>query len=124
MLEEGLKLEMEKVVEKKELASEVSSGILDVFSTPAMITLMENTSQNTVQPYLDEGKSTVGIEVDIKHLKATPLGMKVRCEAVLKKIDGNKLQFNVTVWDEDAKIGEGEHTRYIVDSKEFMERLS
>jgi predicted thioesterase len=88
-----------------------------------MVALMENTSKNVVEGSLPEGFSTVGIEVSIKHLKATPVGMKVRCEAVLEKIDGKKLVFKVDAWDEKGMIGEGTHVRFIIYMDAFMAKL-
>lgn len=122
-IKEGMTSTTETVVTENDTASKYGSGLLDVLSTPHMIALMENTSKNVVEGSLPEGFSTVGIEVSIKHLKATPVGMKVRCEAVLDKIDGKKLVFKVDAWDEKGKIGEGTHTRFIINNAAFMEKL-
>lgn len=122
-IKEGMNSTTETVVTENDTASKYGSGLLDVLSTPHMIALMENTSKNVVEGSLPEGFSTVGIEVSIKHLKATPVGMKVRCEAVLEKIDGKKLVFKVDAWDEKGKIGEGTHVRFIINMEAFMAKL-
>lgn len=122
-IEEGMNSTTETVVTENDTASKYGSGLLDVLSTPHMVALMENTSKNVVEGSLPDGFSTVGIEVSIKHLKATPVGMKVRCEAVLQKIDGKKLLFKVDAWDEKGKIGEGTHVRFIINMEAFMAKL-
>lgn len=122
-IKEGMSSTTETVVTENDTASKYGSGLLDVLSTPHMVALMENTSKNVVEESLPDGFSTVGIEVSIKHLKATPVGMKVRCEAVLEKIDGKKLIFKVDAWDEKGKIGEGTHVRFIINMEAFMAKL-
>jgi predicted thioesterase len=120
---EGLDLIKELVVTQKQTASEYGSGSLDVFATPAMISLMEGVSKDIVESYLPKGYTTVGIAVDVKHIKATPVGMKVKCKSTLVKIEGKKLFFDVESWDEREKIGQGSHIRYIVNSMEFMKKI-
>lgn len=123
MLKEGLKLTMEKIVENKDSAKEYGSGLVDVFATPAMIGLMENVSKNSVQDELEEGFTTVGVEVNVKHIKATPIGMKVTCTAEVIKIDGKMMTFKVEAFDEVGKIGEGTHTRCVINSEKFLKRI-
>lgn len=122
-LREGLSALMETTVTDNETAAKYSSGGVASYATPAMIALMENTSKNCVDLHLPHGFTTVGIEVNIKHIKATPIGMKVRCEAYLEKIEGKRLFFKVEAWDEKGKIGEGKHLRYIINLDEFMNKL-
>lgn len=120
---EGMTSTREIYVTENNVASKLGSGNIDVFSTPAMIALMENTSKSCVDLHLPFGYTTVGIEVNVKHIKASPIGMKIRCEASLIKVDKKKLVFNVEAWDEKEKIGEGNHIRYIVNSEEFMKKV-
>lgn len=119
----GIKGEIQITVKKEETAAAYGSGLVEVFATPAMIALMEKTCLQSVLKYLPEGINTVGTEVHIKHIKATPVGKKVHCFSVLQNIEGKKLVFSVEAFDEEGKIGEGTHTRYLIDVKSFMEKL-
>lgn len=120
---EGMSSIREIYVTENNTASKLGSGNIEVFATPALIALMENTAKSCVDLHLPFGYTTVGIEVNIKHIKASPIGIKIRCEALLTKIDGKKLIFNVEAWDEKGKVGEGTHIRYIVNSEEFMKKI-
>ncbi|MBV7276383.1 thioesterase family protein [Clostridiaceae bacterium UIB06] len=122
-VKEGITSTIETCVTENDTARKLGSGNLDVFSTPMMIALMENTSKSCVDLHLPYGYTTVGIEVNVKHLKASVVGMKIRCEALLTKVEGKRLFFNVQAWDEAGKIGEGTHARYIVNSEDFMKRV-
>lgn len=111
------------IVTEKDTAAAYKSGIVAVFATPAMIGLMENTAHVSVQPYLEEGYITVGTEVNIRHIKATPVGMEVTAESELLEVQGNKLKFKVSAHDEKGQIGLGTHTRYVVNAKTFLEKI-
>lgn len=119
-----VKFAMEQTVGSSDTANFYGSGDLDVYATPAMTALMENAARNCVQQDLPAGFSTVGIEISVKHIKATPIGVKVRAEAILEKTEGKKLFFTVEAYDNIGKIGEGIHIRYVVNSKEFIEKIS
>ena len=71
---------------------------------------------------LSEGEGTVGTKLDVSHLAATPVGMKVWCESELKEVDGRRLVFHVEAFDEKGKIGEGEHERFIIQNEKFMKK--
>ena len=103
-------------------ALKFGSGKVDVFGTPAMIALMEEASINTVDKNLPDGYATVGIELIIKHIAATPEGMNVTASSELIEIDGRKLTFKVEAFDETEKIGEGSHQRYIIELDKFRDR--
>lgn len=119
----GIKLTTTKTVGPNDTAAVYGSGLHDVLSTPAMIAFMEQTAMRAVEACLNEGEGTVGTEVNIKHLKATPVGGTVSCTATLQEVNGNRLLFHVEANDEKGKIGEGMHERFIIDNRRFMERL-
>ena len=103
-------------------ALKFGSGKVDVFGTPAMIALIEEASINTVDKDLPEGFATVGIELNIKHIAATPEGMNITASAELIEIDGRRLTFKVEAFDEVEKIGEGTHQRFIIELDKFKSR--
>ncbi|MCK8817661.1 thioesterase family protein [Natroniella sulfidigena] len=103
-------------------AKEYNSGKVDVYATPAMIALMEQAATKAVEDYLPVGKATVGTNVEVKHLTATPLEMKVTAKAELIEVDGRKLIFKVEAEDEVEKIGAGRHERFIIDLDKFHQR--
>ena len=123
-LKPGISFTAKQKVSYEDTAAKHGSGLIEVFATPAMIALMENAALKTVAPYLSEDLNTVGYEVNVRHLKPTPVGMQVECTATLTEVDGKKLMFNVVASDEEGKIGEGTHTRYIINSKKFIDKLN
>ena len=123
MLQTGLTYTLEKTVTTSDSAKAYGSGMVDVLATPAMIGFMEKTCMELALPHLESGYNTVGTEVNIRHLKATPIGMTIRCIASLLEIDGRILKFHVEVFDEQGKAGEGFHTRAIVNIEKFMSKL-
>jgi predicted thioesterase len=120
MLETGIKGKKEITVTQDKTAKAMGSGSLDVYATPAMIALMENTAFESVAPYLEPGSGTVGTALNVKHVSATPVGMKVTCETELIKVDGRALTFSVKAYDEAGLIGEGEHERFIIYEEKFQ----
>ncbi len=119
----GLSLTKELIVTYEKTASVYGSGTVEVFATPAMIAFMEHTAMESVLPFLPQGAVTVGTEVCIKHLKASPVGSKITCTATLTAVDNRKLQFDVKAYDGDDLIGEGTHERVIVDKQRFLEKI-
>ena len=124
MLTQGIKLTLTTTVTEDKTARVMGSGTLDVFATPAMIALMEETAYKAVQNALDEGCGSVGTYIAVKHIAATPLGMTVTCEAELVEIDTRRLVFTVKAYDEAGLIGEGSHERFIVQNEKFMARTN
>lgn len=123
MLKEGMKLTLEKVVKAEETAAKVASGALEVFSTPMLIAFMEHTSFELAQEHMNAGDTTVGISVNIKHLKANLVGDELKCVSTLEKIDGKRLDFTVKVYHKEIVVGEGEHSRFIVNEEKFLGKL-
>ena len=115
--------EKEVLVNETNTAKAYGSGLIDVFATPAMIALMENTAHSSIQDFLPQGMVTVGIEINAKHIKATPIGKTVKCNSYLEKVDGKRLYFTIEAFDQEGKIGEANHIRYIVDALKFVEKL-
>ena len=122
-LKPGLNAKKTSEVTEKNAASAFGSGFLAVYATPAMITLMEAAALSAVEPLLPAGWSTVGTEINIKHISATPLGMKVYAVAELLSIEGRALSFRVEAFDEAGKIGEGLHSRFIVENEKFQDKV-
>lgn len=123
MLEAGIKNKKDMIVTEENTAKAVGSGGLEVFATPALIALAEKTAYESVVPYLEEGQGTVGTNIDIKHIAATPVGMRVVCETELIEFDASnprRLLFSVNVYDEVEKIAEGTHERFIINNDKFM----
>jgi len=119
----GIEGRNEIIVTAEKTATAFGSGTVDVFATPAMIALMEQTAMESVSNQLPDGFVTVGTEVSIKHLKATLPGKKVSCNSKLIQSEGRKLLFEVNASDETGMIGSGTHIRYIVDKQMFIDNL-
>jgi len=106
------------------LASQFKDSVLPpVFATPMMVTIMENAALNAVRDYLEPGESVVGTIVNVKHLAATPVGHQVTAEAVVTKVDGRRLEFDVSARDEIEAIGVGTHERMVVDLGRIAKKL-
>ena len=124
MINVGIVGEAKETVNENNIAKTLRSGELNVYATPAMIALMEEVAYKSVAPELEEGCGTVGTMMNIKHVAATPVGMKVTCETELVKVDGRALTFSVKAYDECGLIGEGEHERFIVDDVKFQSKAN
>lgn len=120
----GMTNESTLIVEEKHTARAYGSGSIDVFATPAMIGLMENAALNCVENVLGSQWTTVGTHVDVSHIAATKLGKKAKAVAELIGVDGKKLKFKVTAYDEEHKIGEGYHNRFIINQEKFMAKVN
>lgn len=121
-LYKGIKGQSRVAVTEANVASALGSGALPVFSTPSLIAGFEGTALESVQPYLGEGEGTVGVEINVRHLAATPIGMDVSFESELMEIDGRMLLFEVKAYDDTGLVGEGMHKRCIVSEDRFMKK--
>lgn len=124
MLEIGMKGIAQKVVTIDNTAKAFCSGALDVFATPAMIALMEETCWKMIQPELEEGNGSVGIKLDVKHTAPSAIGQTVTCNATLTEIDGRKLTFEVECSDSNGVVGTGTHERFIINNEKFMAKAT
>ena len=118
----GMKGKVSTLVEREDTAAEVGSGSLLVYATPCMVALMEGAACEAIAPAIPEDKTTVGTELSISHLSATPVGLEVRAEAEVTAVDGKIITFSVTAYDEAGKIGEGTHKRCIVSTQRFLDK--
>lgn len=123
MLKEGLTHTSTTIVSRDNTALKIGSGDMEVFATPAMVALMENAAMQAVSPFLPEGSSTVGSQIDISHTKPSGIGDKISATAILMSIDNRKLTFSVQAKDGKDTIGQGTHIRFIVDKAKFLSKL-
>ena len=105
-------------------AQAFGSGSLPVYATPAIIALMEAASVTAINHLIPSHQTSVGTFVSIKHLAASALGQTIRARAEVTQVEGNQISFAVQAWDNKQLIGEGTHTRFIVDVDRFMKRLN
>ncbi len=120
----GTTLKRTMTVGEEHLASRVGSGGLDVFATPSMIAFMEGTALKLAQDFLPETSSTVGTLVNVKHVKASPLGATITCETTITEVDDRRLVYEVKAFDNAGLIGEGIHERFVVDCEKFMAKIA
>ena len=123
-MEAGIKGYSELEVVFENTAKALGSGLVEVFATPAMIALMENTAAESIMPYLEEGLGSVGTKLNVTHDAATPIGMTVRCESTLVEVDGRRLVFTVEAFDDAGKIGAGTHERFIIQTDKFLAKVN
>jgi len=116
----GINAEISVTVTEADTAAKWGSGLVPVFSTPALVGIMEAAAVKALEGHLSEHQTTVGGHIDVRHLAATPVGMQVRARAELTSIDGKKLTFQIEAWDEVEKIGEALHVRFVIDKKKFI----
>lgn len=124
MLEKGIKNKLSITVTKDKTAKIMGSGTLDVFATPAMVALMEQTAAESVQEHLDDGITSVGTKINVEHLSADPIDMKITCESKLTEIDGRKLCFNIVAYDNHGVIGKAYHERFLIKAESFMQKTN
>ena len=119
----GLKGSAELVVAEQHTAPKVGSGRVHVLATPVMINLIEAAALAAVEHLLPEGQQSLGTQLNVSHVAATPVGMRVSAEAELVEIDGRLLTFRVSAADEVETIGEGMHQRVVVTLSRFDQRV-
>lgn len=118
----GMKGEVSTMVEKEDTAQEVGSGSLMVYATPCMAALMEGAACAAIEEALPQGQTSVGTALNLEHISATPVGLEVRAQAEVTAVEGKKLCFAITAFDEAGEIGRATHTRVLVNSDKFLEK--
>jgi len=122
MLNPGLTGEVTTRVDTSNTAQSLGSGLVPVYGTPALIALLELAAVSAIANALPPGSTSVGTHLDVSHLAATPLGMVVHGRATLTAVEGRRLTFAVEAYDDVEKVGEGTHTRVVVDAERFVQR--
>lgn len=119
----GLNGVSEMVVAEEDLVGHLGGVSVDVLSTPRLIQLLEAAAIDAIKNYLSSDQLSLGTRMNIKHLSATPLGMKVTAHALLKSVKKNRFSFMVDAYDEKEKVAEGEHERILIPKKRFLQRV-
>ena len=123
-IEIGLKGRAEETVRQENTAQAACSGALPVYGTPFMCALMEKAAWTSIAPFLADGESTVGTKMEISHLSASPIGMKVWAESEVTQVDGRCIELKVSAYDEKGLIGKGTHQRFIVANERFLAKAA
>ncbi len=118
----GMRGHASTLVEREDTAYEVGSGSLLVYATPCMAALMEGAACDAIADALKETETSVGTALNIAHISATPVGLEVHAEAEVTEVNGKAITFSLKVSDEVGEIGNGTHTRVIVNSQKFLEK--
>ena len=122
MIDVGMKQSIKIKVEANDTARIIGSGTLDVLATPRMIALMEEAAYKCIDNELNDGETSVGTDMAVKHLSATPVGMEAWAVAEVVAVDGRKISFKVEAYDEAGLIGEGTHERFVVAKERFISK--
>jgi predicted thioesterase len=105
-------------------AQAAGSSLMPVFATPFLVALMEGAAVSALEPFLQEGEGSVGTMVHVSHTAATPVGMTVWAEAVVTGVEGRRVFFEVSAWDETGPVGSGQHERAIIRNERFLEKVN
>jgi fluoroacetyl-CoA thioesterase len=119
----GLTGKCEMIVKETDLVSQLGDVPLDVLSTPRLIQLLETAAIEAIRDHMLGDQVSLGTEMRIRHLSATPLGMKVTANALLKGVEKNRLHFLVDAYDEKERVAEGDHERILVSKERFLQKV-
>jgi len=119
----GLTGRCEMIVKEEDLVSQLGEPPVNVLSTPRLIQLLETAAIEAIRDHMPGGQVTLGTEIRIRHLSATPVGMRVTANALLKGVEKNRLHFLVNAFDEKEKVAEGDHERILVSRERFLEKV-
>jgi fluoroacetyl-CoA thioesterase len=120
----GLVGEIEVVVQASDTADALGNRGVHVLATPRLVALLEQAAIRAVEPHLPPGGGTVGTRIDVRHLAATPVGMRATIRATLREVDGRRLVFDIEGHDEAERIVEGTHERFQIDQARFLARIA
>ncbi len=120
----GLTGRAELIVGEQHTAPRVGSGLVHVLATPVMINLFEAAALDAVDKHLAEGYQSLGTVLNVRHIAATPVGMKVRATAEIVKVEGRTVFLKVKAEDEKELIGDGLHERVVVNVEKFSIRVA
>ncbi len=120
----GISGTAELSVTEKELAVNIGSGSLEVFATPVMVMLMEKAACSCIAEFMENDETTVGTEMNVKHVSASPVGSEIKAEAELIEVNGREFTFNVKAYDNAGLIGEGIHKRFLVFGEKFTAKAN
>jgi len=122
-LKEGLSGSARISVGEEHTAPRVGSGRVHVLATPVMINLMEAAALQAIEALLPPGQQSLGTHLDVGHYAATPVGMDLRATAVVTRIEGRTVEFRVEAFDDKERVGDGRHTRVVVNVERFDARV-
>jgi fluoroacetyl-CoA thioesterase len=122
-LKDGLAGSADLIVGEEHTAPRVGSGRVRVLATPVMINLMEAAALDAVERLLPTGHQSLGTHLNVGHYAATPVGMRLRATAVVIKVEGRTIEFRVEAFDEKERVGDGTHTRVVVNVERFDQRV-
>jgi fluoroacetyl-CoA thioesterase len=123
-IEAGLVGEVVVVVQPPDTADALGNKGVHVLATPRLVALLELAAIRAVEAHLPPGGGTVGTRIDVRHLAATPVGMRATIRATLREIDGRRLVFAIEGHDETERIVEGTHERFQIDQARFLARIA
>jgi predicted thioesterase len=119
----GLQGQAEIAVGEEHTAPRIGSGRVPVLATPVMINVMEAAALDAVEQLLPPGHQSLGTHLNVGHYAATPVGMHLRATAVVTKVEGRTIEFRVEAFDEKERVGDGTHTRVVVNVERFDQRV-
>ena len=122
-IEVGRTYQSQTRVEEWMTAEKAGNRGVDVLSTPILLQMVEEAAMQCIAPMLDADEITLGTHVDLAHIAPTPVGLIIRTEVEVLKVDGRRVEFAFTAFDEREKIAEGTHERYVSSRSVFRERL-
>ncbi|MGB9370097.1 MAG: thioesterase family protein [Xanthobacteraceae bacterium] len=122
-IKEGLTGNAALTVGEEHTAPSIGSGRVHVLATPVMINLMEAAALDAIERLLPAGHQSLGTHLNVGHYAATPVGMRLRATAVVTKVEGRTIDFRVDAFDDKERVGDGMHTRVVVNVERFDQRV-